>query len=266
MSGAKTSIEIYSKPQSVDYYARIEGISACERSAFDKCLHPGDAVLDVGVGGGRTTAYLAPKARHYVAVDYCEAMVVAARAKYPQLEFHCADACDLSFLADGSFDVVVFSYNGIDNIPSVAARLACLREVARVLKPRGHFVFSSHNAHMTGFWPVNSQYSEVPGSVSRKLKPPTSARLPTRLVRRLKLPAIRRRAELALRALTTKAFYLGHGYIVEAGLWTFTATPQYVSAELNQAGLQLIETLGCRYPDKVPDLLTHYYYYIAVKP
>ena len=117
MSKIKSNREFYSSPEMVDYYARKEGVTACERYAFDKCARPGDAILDIGVGGGRTTGYLAPKAGRYVGLDYSQEMVVAAQVKYPEFQFHCADASDLSFLADGSFDVAVFSFNGIDCIP-----------------------------------------------------------------------------------------------------------------------------------------------------
>ena len=269
MSRMTNSIEFYNAPEIIEFYAGKQGVTACERYAFDKCVRPGDAVLDIGVGGGRTTAYLAPSAGRYVGVDYSQAMVAAARANYPQHEFHCADACNLSFLADGSFDVAVFSFNGIDYISSDASRLACQREVARVLRAGGRFVFSSHNAHMTGLWPVKSEYSPEPGSVSRSKKPDTSSSLPARIVRRLKLPAIRNRAEHCLLAFTSKAFYIGHGYIFDrrqGGLYTFVSTPKYIERELNHVDLALAETLGCHYPDKFPDLLTHYYYYIAFKP
>ena len=270
MSRIKSNIEFYSSPEMVDYYARKEGVTACERYAFDKCARPGDAILDIGVGGGRTTGYLAANAGRYVGLDYSQEMVVAAQVKYPELQFHCADACDLSFLADGSFDVAVFSFNGIDCIPTDAARSACLREVGRVLRAGGRFVFSSHNARSTGLWPVKSRYSSEPGSVSRSVRSATSIGLPAVIAKRLKLPAIRRRAELGLFAVTRKAFYLGHGYMIDPlqgrAVRMFVSTPKYIARELNKAGLELIETLGCNYPDKFPDLLTFYYYYIAIKP
>jgi len=268
-SRIKSNIEFYSSPEIVEYYAGKEGVTACERYAFDKCARPGDAILDIGVGGGRTTGYLAPNAGRYVGLDYSQEMVVAAQAKYPELQFRCADASDLSFLADGSFDVAVFSFNGIDSIPTDADRSACLREVGRVLRAGGRFVFSSHNARNTGLWPVKSCYSPEPGSVSRSVGPSISNSLPAIIASCLKVPAIRRRAELGLFAVTSKAFYLGHGYIIDPSqgrvIRMFVSTPRYIARELNKAGLELIETLGCHYPDKVPDLLTFYYYYIAVK-
>lgn len=101
-------------------------------------------LLDIGVGGGRTTRYLAPKVARYVGVDYSHHLVDAAQRAFPDLELLWCDARDLSLFDDSSFDVVYFSFNGIDSIDHVD-RLAVLSEVRRVLAPRGRFIFSSHN-------------------------------------------------------------------------------------------------------------------------
>jgi len=46
---------------------------------------------------------------------------------------------------DASLDAAIFSYNGIDCIYPLAARIRCMREVHRVLRPGGCFMLSSHN-------------------------------------------------------------------------------------------------------------------------
>ena len=129
----------------VSHYASLEYLTACERHLFDTYLTPGMAILDMGVGGGRTTPYLSQKASRYVGMDYSEEMVRLCRDKFPQLEFLVADASDLSGFSDWSFDAIVFSFNGLDYLFPEDQRWKCLRECERVLRAGGVFIFSSHN-------------------------------------------------------------------------------------------------------------------------
>ena len=105
-------------------------------------------VLDLGVGGGRTTGQFSALAQEYVGIDYSERMVAACRARFTEesgkLEFHVADVRSMPMFADGHFDFVLFSYNGIDYI-SAATRGQALQEIRRVLRTDGYFAFSSHN-------------------------------------------------------------------------------------------------------------------------
>ncbi len=104
----------------------------------------GKRVLDLGVGAGRTTPHLVDRAAYYVGVDLSEAMVAACRERYPQIDFRRCDARDLSQFGDANFDCALFAFNGIDYVGH-EDRAHVLREVARVLKPGGAFLFSSHN-------------------------------------------------------------------------------------------------------------------------
>ena len=101
-------------------------------------------VLDIGVGAGRTTAYLASVAGQYYGVDYSRAMIGYCRRRFPDLEFILADAADMPMLASGSFPFILFSFNGIDSVDH-AHRLRILGEVRRLLAPGGRFAFSAHN-------------------------------------------------------------------------------------------------------------------------
>jgi len=77
----------------------------------------GTRILDLGVGAGRTTHHFGPLASTYVGIDLSKPMVEACRkafASLPGVAFHVADARDLRGFADESFDVVLFSFNGLD--------------------------------------------------------------------------------------------------------------------------------------------------------
>ena len=54
------------------------------------------------------------------------------------------DAQDLAYFESSYFDLVLFSFNGIDYLDS-QGRMRALSEIRRVLKPSATFCFSSHN-------------------------------------------------------------------------------------------------------------------------
>jgi ubiquinone/menaquinone biosynthesis C-methylase UbiE len=107
-------------------------------------------MLDMGVGGGRTTKYFAPLVLNYTGADYAPAMVNACIEKYgDDYFFITCDARDMEELSDNSFDFVLFSFNGIDSF-SHEDRVSSLKEIHRVLRPGGYYCFSSHNLNWNG--------------------------------------------------------------------------------------------------------------------
>jgi len=104
----------------------------------------GKQMLDLGIGAGRTTHFLLPLASDYIGIDYAETMVGHAKSLFPLAKLYTEDARDLSSFADGQFDFVLFSFNGLDCLGH-ADRLKCLQEIRRILKKSGLFAFSSHN-------------------------------------------------------------------------------------------------------------------------
>ena len=97
--------------------------------------HPGERILDVAAGTGASSAALAKGGAEVVACDLSEGMIEVGRERHPELEFVHGNAMDLDF-EDGSFDAVTISW-GLRNIPD--PQLA-LREMARVVRPRGRLV------------------------------------------------------------------------------------------------------------------------------
>lgn len=106
----------------------------------------GQPILDIGVGGGRTVPLLTALSADYIAVDYTPELVEICRRNHPGIQVLHMDARNLSALADARFALVVFSYNGIDAVDH-AGRLTILKECARVLRPGGYLLFSTHNLH-----------------------------------------------------------------------------------------------------------------------
>lgn len=131
----------------VDLLLGREGfMSEGERLVMERVAREarGQPILDIGVGGGRTTSFLRSVSTDYVGIDYLEELVLAARSRYPDARFEHMDARDLSSFADARFALVVFSLNGIDGVPH-ADRATILSEVHRILRPGGLFAYCTHN-------------------------------------------------------------------------------------------------------------------------
>ena len=140
----------WEKDSVVSEYSAASALQAPEKTIFGElgARLSGMDVLDIGVGGGRTTLHLAPAARAYVGVDCSNAMIDACKRRFgnrfPNASFLVGDATELRAVPSSSFDLIVFSYNGIDGV-SHDDRLRVFREIHRVGRQDALFCFSSHN-------------------------------------------------------------------------------------------------------------------------
>ncbi len=223
-----------------DYESVAATLTPAEDEVLAGLLAEGRRVLDLGVGTGRTVPALSAGASRYVGLDVAPRMVEGARRQFPDQEFVVGDAADLAEFDDGSFDLVVFSYNGIDYLDTDAARQRCWREVRRVLRDGGNFVFSSHNARAV-------------------LRRPS----PTGGPRRLAVAAFQTAARCR-RLLPSSSFWRGHGYVldpVRGGLHTWTSTPRVVIDELERAGFVHASTVPGDHPARPRSLVAPWWYY-----
>lgn len=141
---------VYTSANIVRYYSQIQQLQPAEQAIFNQLKDRFSTIsmLDVGVGAGRTSQYFLPLVKQYTGIDYSTAMIAACQQRFassfPKATFAVMDARDLSTFSDQSFDLVWFSFNGIDYVNHID-RLTILQEIYRVTKPGGYFVFSSHN-------------------------------------------------------------------------------------------------------------------------
>lgn len=108
-------------------------------------LRPGELILDIACGNGLVARHLADLGARVVAFDFSEVFVERAKAQSAaygdRIEYRVLDAADtgaLRGLGEGRFDAAVCTMALMDmaTIEPLGAALA------RLLKPRGRFVFS----------------------------------------------------------------------------------------------------------------------------
>jgi ubiquinone/menaquinone biosynthesis C-methylase UbiE len=135
----------YETPSVAERYAAGRGLLPVEEHLISYLSGQleNSPILDIGVGPGRTTPFLKAKTPHYVGIDYAERMLKPCKAKYPEANLLLCDAREMCF-RDESFAGIFFLFNGIDDVGD-ADRLLILRDINRVLRPGGVFVFSGHN-------------------------------------------------------------------------------------------------------------------------
>jgi SAM-dependent methyltransferase len=101
-------------------------------------------VLEVGAGCGRLLRYATAHADVAIGVDYSWAMVHAAARHCGGIPRMCVVKNDGRVLPFGNdmFDLV-YSFTCFQHMPDLETIEANVREVSRVLKPRGEFIFQT---------------------------------------------------------------------------------------------------------------------------
>ena len=136
------------------------GLWESEKLVYWKYLKMSDRILDLGCGAGRTTINLYQAGFHDIeGVDASEAMIRAAKRNARELalpvNFIHGDAVQLHY-DHATFDSVIFSFNGIMQIPWSMNRKRACSEIRRVLKQGGFFIFTTHDRHYVAdyadFW------------------------------------------------------------------------------------------------------------------
>jgi len=273
LPGEEVGGDTYRNLELVAHYASLDYLTPCERLVFDSYLKPGMTILDVGVGGGRTTPHLSGKASRYVGVDSSEEMIRACRSKFPALRFLTADASDLAVFADESFDAIVIAFNGLDCLFPKDKRWQGLREFGRVLRPGGVLLFSSHNPRSILVRPAWSQErlrAFTMRVVSEKsfMFGPTLFALKVAKAGHSWLRAMAGSAWRIPRRVTSAAFWRGEGYLFDAadgGRMTHHWTPQRVTEELTRFDFRFETALGDDYPRRSGKFVTDWYYYVFSK-
>ena len=157
----------FSQDNVVDHYARATaalGLWQSEEILFTQWFEKDERILDLGTGTGRIALGLAELGYQRVrGVDLARPMIKKARHLAKLLEtpvsFQVMDATALGF-DDGTFDDVIFGFNGLMQIPTEEARAQALREIHRVVRPDGLLCFTTHDRQAPGyrgFWKAETE-------------------------------------------------------------------------------------------------------------
>ena len=202
-----------------------------EEFLFPKYYKPGDNVLDLACGMGRTTLLLHEMGLNVRGVDRSDVFIEVAKRRLPYLDLQ-VGSYDRINEPDSSYCHILISHNGIDYAFPAAQRIAALRECARVLKPGGTFIYSSHN--------LKSLHWFSPYYGNR----------------------LRWKLRNSARAFKECA------YVLEEGVHTFYATPGFVVKQTEALGLKLLETKGFSEfrVECINRYFSPYFSYVFVKP
>jgi SAM-dependent methyltransferase len=244
---------VYERPAIVAEYAAMTALTPAEVILLERYEADivGKHVMDLGVGAGRTVPFLASRAASYVGIDFSQRMVDTCRQRFPHWRFCRGDARDLSDYATQSYDFVLFSFNGIDCVDH-SGRLRIIREVARVLRSGGIFIFSSHNLNVVGSGDFLPYVFRVGLSANPMRSAKAVARVGLRLVNYLRNARRQRRtAEYAILTDPAHEFTMSHYYI----------TPFAQRRQLVEAGFLPAIDVEADTQDTVP----YCFYYAARK-
>jgi 2-polyprenyl-6-hydroxyphenyl methylase/3-demethylubiquinone-9 3-methyltransferase len=139
-------------PQRTRQYLRAEMDFVLSR------IKPGDSVLDLGCGYGRTLAELAAQAGSVTGIDYAAASIAMAERTVkgiPNIMLKKMDAARLLF-KDDCFDVVLCIQNGISAFHRDQKNL--IREALRVCRPDSLVMFSTYSKK---FWPHRLEWFKL---------------------------------------------------------------------------------------------------------
>lgn len=116
----------------------------------------GERILDAGCGTGRHFGPLRRAGSKVFGIDFSLGMLRVARRQFPQTPLLLADLQQALPLANNYFDAVLCSLVGehLDPLPRI------FREMHRVLKPGGRFIFSVYHPDMAAAG-IEANFQEV---------------------------------------------------------------------------------------------------------
>jgi SAM-dependent methyltransferase len=138
----------YSLPSWHDAYASsaMRGLHESEILLCDRYFRRGQALLDVGCGGGREAFGFAQRGLQVTGIDVCPKLIVSARTAAERLLNGCAPTFGVGSLSGldfppASFDVIYLSSDIYAGIPGRRNRVNALKRCRCIVRPGGLVIF-----------------------------------------------------------------------------------------------------------------------------
>ncbi|EFE91401.1 methyltransferase domain protein [Oribacterium sp. oral taxon 078 str. F0262] len=134
----------YNDTEIINYYTDFNaaGLFHYEEMLIEKYFKAGGRTLDIGCGAGRVTIPLHERGYKVTGVDYAEKMLVAAKTLNGAIDYRVGNILSTPF-ENQEFDNIIFSFNGLMLLNSYEERLSAVKEVCRLLKDDGKFIFTT---------------------------------------------------------------------------------------------------------------------------
>jgi ubiquinone/menaquinone biosynthesis C-methylase UbiE len=200
------NLAAYRTPNAVAEFA-VYHLHPDEEALFPKYFKPGDTLLDLACGMGRTTLMLYEMGMKVRGVDRSEVFIEVAKRRLPYLDLRVGSYTEIDE-PDASFTNVLVSFNGIDYAFPFTQRVTALKECIRVLKPGGILMYSSHNLKSLHWF---SPYY---------------------------------RQQLRWKLRNCVRAFKEWDYVWEGNLCTFYAAPEFVIRQAEELGVRFLEARG----------------------
>jgi len=127
-------------------------------------IEPGESLLEVGCGTGKTTGYLVEQVApgRVTAIDFAPKMIDKAQTKNIDADFQCMDICN-DDLGMARYDVVLCFHS----FPHFRDQPAALRNLRRAMKDTGRLIIM----HCAGSAHINEFHANLTGAVNKDLLP-----------------------------------------------------------------------------------------------
>ena len=144
MATEKVNEKSYNNTEIVNYYSDFisAGLFHYEEMLINEYFVAGGKTLDIGCGAGRVTIPLHEKGFQVVGIDYAAKMIDAARVLNGDIDYRVEDILSTQF-ENQEFDNVIFSFNGLMLIGTYNDRLLAMKEIRRIIKKTGNFIFTT---------------------------------------------------------------------------------------------------------------------------